>query len=135
TISGVEPAPGLAAAASTGVATVDALARSFQDAAQDGYAAALADEAGDGVADRMFAAVQGRIGGRPSVETEGDDVGAVLSRIEARLRDGDVEAARTEAGGLSDAAIGAMSGWLATLETTADARAGFDAFRAALATN
>ncbi|MEL7466225.1 MAG: hypothetical protein AAFN79_19290 [Pseudomonadota bacterium] len=132
TLSGAEVPAGLAAAAETGTAPIDALARRFETVARDGYAAALKADAGDGLMDGVLASVQGQLGGRPSVETEGEDVGAVLSRIEARLRDGDAAAALAAADGLPDAAIGAMSGWLASLEKTANARAGFETFRAAL---
>lgn len=131
-----EPAPGaLSSLASAGAPSVERLSKTFPNAAQNAYAAALKAEAGDNIGDRVLAAVQGRIGGRPAFETEGDDAGAVLSRIEARLNEGALEAALAEAEALPDAARSAMSGWIGALADAQGARSAFASWRDALTAN
>lgn len=131
-----EPAPeALAAAADAGVPATRELVRSFPAAAQRGYAAALEAEAGAGFGDRLLAKIEGRIGGRPAVETEGPEPGAVLSRMEARLREGNLAAVEAEAAGLPAPSTQAMAGWLAQLRAATAARAAFDDWRAALTAN
>lgn len=131
-----EPAPEpLEAVAASGAPTTDSLIRSFGPAAQSAYAAALSAEAGEGFGERLLARLEGRIGGRPAIETEGADAGAVLSRIEARLGEGRLDAARAEAAVLPGEAATAMSGWLAALAKADDARRGLADWRAALEAN
>lgn len=124
--------PDALSAASDGAATVDGLLASFPEAAQEAYAADLSAEAGEGMGDRLFARLQGRLGGRPTEETAGDGVGPVLSRIEARVEEGRLAAALEEAQGLSEPARAAMEGWLASLSRTAAAKQGLADWRAAL---
>ncbi|MGB0507826.1 MAG: COG4223 family protein [Pikeienuella sp.] len=114
-LAGGEAPEALSAVAVTGAPTQVTLSRSFGAAARDGYSAALQAQAGDGWADGVLASLEGRIGGRPSVETAGDDAGAVLSRIEARLREGRLIAAQAEAGALPEATTAAMGDWLSAL--------------------
>lgn len=123
-LAGAEAPESLAATAAAGVPTVASLTRSFPAAAQAAYAADLKANAGDGVFDSVFASVQGRVGGRPSVETSGDDTGAILSRMEARLSEGELAAVQGEAQDLSEAAQSAMSSWLSRLDQTVAARSG-----------
>ena len=134
-LSGESAPAALSDAAAAGVPTQESLANGFPVAAQAAYAAALAENAGDGFAGGVFAKLQGRLGGRPSVETEGDDAGAVLSRVEARLKEGRLRDALSEANGLSDAARGAMAGWLADLARAADGAAAFAEYRNTVTTN
>jgi hypothetical protein len=126
------PPPDALSAAASGAPALDGLLRRFPRAAQDGYAAALEAQAGEGFASRTMAKLQGRYGGRPSVETKGDDAGAVLSRIEARLKDGAADKALAEAQSLPAPARDAMAGWLADLETLVAAEAAFAAYSAAV---
>lgn len=134
-LSGVPAPEALTGFADSGVTPASALLGSFQREARRGYAAAQEAEAGNGVGEKLFAQVVGRIGGRPVTETEGDDAGAVLSRIEARLKDGQVADAAKEAATLPPASAEAMAGWLAELEAAAAARTGFDEWRATPAVN
>lgn len=127
------PAP-LSTSAATGAPTLAHLTRTFPGAAQAAYAAALKADAGEGILNNVFASVQGRVGGRPSVETPGDDVGAVLSRMEARLSEGALKAVQGEAQSLSAAAQGAMAPWLGQLDQTVAAQGGLDDLRATLTT-
>ena len=134
-LSGESAPAALSDSATTGLPTQEGLASAFPAAAHAGYAAALEENAGDGFADGVFAKLQGRLGGRPSVETAGDDAGAVLSRIEARLEEGRLNDALSEAGGLSDAARAAMSSWLDDLTRASEGAAAFAAYRGAVTTN
>ncbi|MEM7546737.1 MAG: hypothetical protein AAF367_14480 [Pseudomonadota bacterium] len=131
-----EPAPEpLSSVAADGAPTIDELARGFGPAAQDAYAAAVEADAGDGFGSRLMARLEGRVGGRPAAETEGADAGAVLSRMEARLGEGQLNAVLTEAAQLPEVAAAAMSGWLARVETADTARAGLTQWRSALGAN
>lgn len=130
-LSGEAAPDGLSAAAS-GVPTTDDLLADFPAAAQDAYAAALASEAGEGLGQRFLARLEGRLGGRPTEETEGDGVGAVLSRIEARVREAQFAAALDEAAALPEPAGAAMSDWLGGLSAAQGAKQGLADWRAAL---
>ncbi len=134
-LSGESAPSALADSAASGLPTRDSLAAAFPAAAQAAYAAALEEDAGDSFAEGVFAKLQGRLGGRPSVETEGGDAGAVLSRIEARLKAGRLADALSEASGLSAAAQAAMAGWLEELTRASEGAAAFASYRNALTAN
>lgn len=133
-MTGVAVPDALAAPAATGVPSQNQLSRSFPDAAQAAYAADLKAQAGEGLFDNVLASVQGRIGGRPSVETAGSDGGAVLSRMQARLSEGALDAVQGEAQSLSPEAQAAMASWLGQLNKTIAARSGLADLRATLNT-
>ncbi len=134
-LSGQSAPSALADNAVEGLPTQEELLAGFPAAAQAAYAEALEENAGDNFASGVFAKLQGRLGGRPSVETEGDDAGAVLSRIEARLKAGRLADALAEASGLSSTARTAMSDWLEDLTRAYDGAAAFAAYRDALKAN
>ncbi|MFV0474636.1 MAG: COG4223 family protein [Pikeienuella sp.] len=125
----------LAALAEGGAPRARVLAHSVPAAARQGYAATMEAEAGDGFGAQFLARLEGRIGGRPAAETPGEDAGAVLSRIEARLGEGRIGAAAREAAGLPEATRAAMAAWLAELERAAAAQAGFAEWRSTLGVN
>ena len=131
-VSGVG-APNLGRDGRGGAPAADSLLRAFPAAAQEAYAAALTAEADDGFWSGVGARLQGRLGGRPTSETEGDDAGAILSRIEARLEEGDVAMAYEEAGGLADAPRAALGGWLDDLEQAVIAAAALADYQTAVA--
>lgn len=134
-LSGESAPAALADSAATGLPTQEDLMGGFPGAAQAAYAAALEEDAGDSLTGGVLAKLQGRLGGRPSVETDGDDAGAVLSRVEARLKAGRLADALSEASGLSEAAQSAMSGWLQELTRASDGAAAFADYRNALTAN
>lgn len=134
-LSGAEPPAALTAVAVTGAPTQVTLSRSFGKSARDGYAAALQANAGDGWADGVLASLEGRIGGRPSVETAGDDAGAVLSRVEARLREGRLSAAQAETATLPEPTRAAMRDWLAALNRAVAAETALAGLSATLTTS
>lgn len=134
-LSGESAPSALTDNAADGLPTQEDLMAGFPSAAQAAYAAALEENAGDSFTGGVFAKLQGRLGGRPSVETEGDDAGAVLSRIEARLKAGRLADALSEASGLSSTAQAAMSGWLEDLTRAIEGAAAFATYRDALTAN
>jgi hypothetical protein len=112
------PAPeALAAPAETGVATQAELLRSYGQAARNAMEADLEARAGDGLLAQASARVRSVVAGRPASEEPGDTVDAILSRVEARLREGDLKAALAEAEALPEQPQAAMSDWLADLRT------------------
>lgn len=125
------PAPdGLSAVAASGVATSAALTRQFKPLAPKAIAADLKAKSGDDPLGQASARLQSVFGGRPKTEQAGDDTGAVLSRVEARLADGDMSAALSEAEALSDAAKSGLGGWLDALRARVAADAAAEAFLA-----
>lgn len=134
-LSGESAPSALADNAADGLPTQEDLMAGFPAAAQAAYAAALEEGAGDSFTGGVLAKLQGRLGGRPSVETEGDDAGAVLSRIEVRLNSGRMADALAEASGLSATARAAMSGWLNDLTRASEGAAAFATYRDALTAN
>lgn len=134
-LSGQTAPEALSEAAESGIYSSARLMNAFPQAARKGYGASVKAEAGAGFIDEVVAQVTSRIGGRPVAETAGDDAGAVLSRIEARLKEGRVAAAADEAAGLPAASAEAMSAWLGDLNKAAAARRAFTDWRSALSAN
>ena len=125
------PAPeALAMASATGVLTNDALMRRFKPLAPKAVAADLKAQSGDDALGQAAARLQSVFAGRPKNEQAGDDTGAILSRVEARLAESDVAAALGEAEALSDAAKSGLGKWLDDLRFRVDADAAAAAFLA-----
>lgn len=115
--------PALADHAQTGIPSLSALKDSFPDAARAGLEAALRDNMGQTWAERAQNFLRNQTGARSLTPREGGDPDAVLSRIEAGLRAGNLDAALTEVAALPPAAKTAMAGWIATAQLRADALA------------
>ena len=113
-----DPLPALA---TTGVPTQAELEQSFPDLAHEAIRAELAPSEGDGFLAGATSFLRARTAGRSLVEREGEDADAVLSRVEARLRRGDLDAAVAEAEQLSDTASARMRDWIGDLTARADA--------------
>ena len=117
-----EPVPAaLAEPAPTGVATLTELQASFPDAARQALAVSTRAAAGGDIGDRIGAFLRVQSGYRSLEEQAGDDPDAVLSRAEARLREGDVPAALQTLEALPAEGQEAMAAWAATARTRADA--------------
>lgn len=129
-ITGTAPPEALLAYAPTGIATTDALLRGFGRAAQGALDADNAAQVEDDPLARATARFRTVIEGRPKSEQEGTDAGAILSRVEARLADGDAAAALAEAGALSEAAQSALGAWFTTLKARVGANEGLSAYLA-----
>lgn len=133
-ISAVTEAPeALSAVAETGLPTRAELQAAFPALARAALPVALQETAGDGMGDRLGAFVMGQIGGRSVAPREGDDPDAVLSRVEAAVRAGDLPVALTEIAALPDGARAVLAPWVADVEARAAAEAGLAALTAALA--
>lgn len=117
------PLPALIAdRAVAGAPTAAALLASFDLYQRKALAAGRREEAvGSGA--RIGASFVSFFNLRPAGAIRGKDAAAILSRVEAQLRAGDLEAALVEAGALRPEAAGALAPW--TRE--ADARAALDA--------
>lgn len=124
---------GLTAAADSGVVTLDALQSRFPALAREALPIALQETAGEGVGDRLGAFVMGQIGGRSVEPREGSDPDAVLSRVEAAVRAGDLDAALTEIAALPDGARSVLAPWVADVEARAAAVEGLATLTASVA--
>ena len=122
-ITGIAPPEALGAVASTGAATTESLLRNFGRNAQNAMAADIRENSDDGLLGQAGAQLRSVVAGRPKSEQEGDDTGAVLSRIEARLKDGKVGEAAAEAAKLPETAKNSMADWLKLLNARAAAEA------------
>ncbi len=98
--------------ADSGVKTVAALSTSFPDAAHAAIRADISARAGDGPLGRFGAFLESQVASRSLTPQEGDTTDAVLSRIEAALSDGNLDAAVAEAASLPSDAANAMAGWI-----------------------
>lgn len=114
-LSGSPPPDELAAVADDGVSTTAELLRTFGRPARDALEADIEERSGGGILGQASARVRSVIAGRPAGEQEGDTVEAALSRVEARLREGDAAAALAEAEGLPEPARDALGNWLEAL--------------------
>ncbi|MCV3269974.1 COG4223 family protein [Roseobacter sinensis] len=111
-VTPVEVPEALRTAALEGVPTVSALRESFPEAARAALAAARA-EVPESEVDGLGGFLRRQLSARSVTPREGSDPDAVLSRAEAALRAGDLDAALAETEALPDAAKTAMQDWLA----------------------
>ncbi|HET7408690.1 MAG TPA: mitofilin family membrane protein [Paracoccaceae bacterium] len=111
----------LATVAAEGVATTAELLRGFGRPARDAIEADIEARTGGGILGQASARVRSVIGGRPAGEQPGESVEAILSRVEARLREGDAAAAMAEAGTLPGHAQAALGDWLGALRARVEA--------------
>jgi hypothetical protein len=133
---GVTVPEGLAQAAPSGVATFAALRDGYPDAAHAAIRASIQASAGDGVLDRTRAFFQAQVASRSLEPREGVGTDAVLSRVEERLAQDDLEGAIAAAEALPSEAAAAMQDWLDAARTRAQAVAGLESLAYSLpATN
>ena len=104
---------GLAAPAEEGVPTLNELRESFDDPAREALTDSIGATAGNGLGDRLGAFLQAQTGARSLNEQEGDGADAILSRAQARLNEGDLQAALDEIETLPQAGQEALSDWTA----------------------
>lgn len=123
-LAAVEAAPeALASVAGEGIATMGALQRAFPDVARTALATATIVPQDASATERLAAFLKRQTNARSLAPREGDDVDAVLSRAEANLLDGDLEAALSELAALPEEANAAMSPWVSQAQTRLDALA------------
>ncbi|MEE3358960.1 MAG: mitofilin family membrane protein [Pseudomonadota bacterium] len=122
---------GLTSVADTGVPTQSDLLNSFPKAARQALATARASE-DDGTRPSLTSYFAAQLGARSVQPREGDDADAVLSRAEAAVANGDLEAAFKEIESLSDDAKADMADWVAAAKTRFDAVSAIQAISAEL---
>jgi hypothetical protein len=113
----------LAGPADQGVPTLAALVDGFAPAARAALDASIRATMGEGAMDRLGAFLRVQTGARSLEAREGDDPDAVLSRAEAALRAGDLDAALAELATLPEAGQAAMAGWTDAARTRLEAAA------------
>jgi len=129
-LSETAPPDALAAGAETGLATAAALEADFPRYAQAAIAADVRAEAGEGTGSQVFGWLRSQVAGRPTTEQAGDSAGAITSRIAARIGEGALADALTEAETLSPAAQAALGDWLTQLRARVTASAALTQWRA-----
>lgn len=125
----------LQANAETGVPTSDTLEQSYGPAARSALSASLKATAGDAPTERLALFLKDQLGARSLTPREGDDPDAVLSRIEASVRSGDLDAALELISSLPEAGQAELSGWAEQVATRKDALAAFESLSDALSAN
>ncbi len=113
----------LAQGAEDGLPTVSVLLSEFPEAARDALAAARAAGREEGEDGGFAGFFQNQLGARSVTPRDGDDPDAVLSRAEAALRGGDLDATLTEISALPDVAQAELSDWVALATLRRDALA------------
>ena len=122
----------LSSYAEDGLVTLTALQTDVAGAARNALQAARAQT---GAAGSVGGFLEKQLGLRSTEPREGDDPDAVLSRVEALIRAGDIAGALGEAESLPEPAQTAMSDWLSGAKARLDAVTALDAIAASLPTN
>ena len=130
---GATPPESLSAAAESGVATLSSLRESYPDAAHAAIRASIMASAGSGVLARSRAFVAAQVSSRSLTPQTGQGTDAVLSRMEERLRQDDLDGLLAEAENLPSEAAAAMGDWLAAARKRAAAIDGLATLDASLA--
>ena len=121
--SSAQPSEALVLASRDGVPTLSALEKSFPDAARAALAAVRTEEAEQGGKSGLRAFLENQLGARSVEPKDGQSADAVLSRAEAALRAGDIQAALLELEALSETAKPALVDWMARARSREDALA------------
>ncbi|MEY8827302.1 COG4223 family protein [Sedimentitalea sp. XS_ASV28] len=108
--AGVDVPADLDRYAAEGIATLTALNNSFPPAAREALAAARSRNKGEDRGFRSF--LERQLGARSVEPREGDDPDAILSRAEAAVADGRLDAALSDIAMLPDNAQAAMGNWV-----------------------
>lgn len=128
-IAGKSPPETLSAGAAGGLATAAELEASYSRYANAAVAADMRAQSGEGALGAL-GWLRSQVAGRPVEEQQGDSVGAITSRIGARVSEGDLSAALAEAETLPEHAQTGLGGWLDRLRARVAAEAALEAWRA-----
>jgi hypothetical protein len=107
--------------AAEGVPTRDELVQRFPSVARDILAASMGTAASDGVIDRLMSSALSVVTVRPTGEVQGDYPKAIIARMEARLTEGDFEAALAEWEKLPDNARSVSEDYAADIRSRLEA--------------
>jgi hypothetical protein len=129
-LTDAEPPGPLAAGAETGLATAAVLEASFARHAQAAVAADVQVSTGEGTGLQALGWLRAQVAGRPTTEQEGDSVGAITSRIAARVGEGKLTEALAEAETLPEHSQAGLGGWLDQLRARVAAETALDGWRA-----
>lgn len=135
TQTGVDVPAVLVAGAEGGIPTLPVLRDEFPDAARAALDASIRSAEADTAMGRAIAFLRAQTGARSLTPREGDDPDAVLSRAEAALRVGDLNAALAELAALPEAGAAAMADWTAAAETRQAALDALSELRGRVETN
>lgn len=113
----------LAAHADSGLPTSEQLAHQFGEASDAILTAGSQDAESGGIVARLASSARSLVRIRPAGPVEGDSRAAIVSRIDAALRAGDLETARAEWQALDDDARTAAGDWGEVLQARLDAEA------------
>lgn len=116
-LEGLTIDPALQAAAETGIVTQKALAEAFPPAARKALDASLRATGGDGLGERFYTFLKIQTGARSLEPQEGSDPDAVLSRAEAAVEAGNIEAALQELAALPPEGQTEMADWTEMAKT------------------
>ena len=111
----------LSAHAEKGVLTLSALQAEFPKVARTALDASIRTAVSDGSMDRVTAFFRTQLGTRSLEPKEGDDPDAILSRAEAALKDGRLDAALKELDTMPEAGKPALKAWMAQAKARMDA--------------
>lgn len=121
--------------ADIGVPTVAALQNKFPQFARDALARARSADPDADAGSKFGNFLRNQLGARSVAPKDGDDPDAILSRVEAALRDGDLAGVLAEAETLPEVSQDAMAPWVGQVATRRDALAEIDVLSNSLNTN
>ncbi len=107
--------------AAEGVPTRDELVERFPVEARAMLAASMGSAADEGVIDRLMSSAMSVVTVRPTGDVEGDYPKAIIARMEARLTEGDFEAALAERDKLPEPALAASQDYAADIRSRLEA--------------
>ncbi len=121
--NGIAVPDALAGVAADGVPTLAVLSADFPNVARKALTVARKAERAEGESGGLASFLQSQLGARSVTPREGDDPDAVLSRAEAAVKAGDLDAATLEVASLPEAAQAELADWLALATTRKEALA------------
>ena len=116
-----DPPKALTAVAETGVPTMNDLQREFPDMARAALSTVTVVPQDASAGDRLTAFLKRQTNARSLAPQEGDSTDAVLSRAEAAVGAGDLEASLEELSSLSEDAKDVLGPWMANAQARLDA--------------
>lgn len=134
-ISTVEIPVPLQRAAETGVVTQSSLQDAFPQLARDALQVALKDASGDSAGSRLGTFLRMQMGARSLAPKEGDDPDAVLSRVEAAVRQGDLSTAVETLNLLPESGQAVLANWKTQAQSRLEVTLAADALAARLNSN